>query len=67
MNDKRDLTGPFDVIGDVHGCPGSSRNYSPSWVTSQHLGAFAIPMAGPRCLSATSSIAARTRRACCGW
>jgi predicted kinase/2-polyprenyl-3-methyl-5-hydroxy-6-metoxy-1,4-benzoquinol methylase len=22
MNDKRDLTGPFDVIGDVHGCRG---------------------------------------------
>jgi predicted kinase len=35
FNDRRDLTGPFDIIGDVHGCRPSSNCCWPSSATSR--------------------------------
>ena len=69
-NDRRDEHGPFDIIGDVHGCydelaelleparlPGRRRRGT----------ARASRRAARRSSSATWSTAARPRRRCCGW
>ena len=74
LNDYRDRTGPFDVIGDVHGCRAEleallgqlgyaltrGRGGAP-----RRRGATRRPHGA--CSSATWSTAARTRPACSGW
>ena len=67
FNDLRDLTGPFDIIGDVHGCRaeletlllGSARR----WTATTRAGRSTprTRTAVPRSSSATWSTAARTR------
>ena len=71
--DLRDQTGPFDVIGDVHGCRLELENLL------RKLGYRLVrdgadrpvdavhPMGRRACFSVTSSTAARIRRACCDW
>ena len=72
-NDRRDLTGPFDIVGDIHGCASELRTSSPSSAGSCRTtrpaarSARPTPRAAPPCSSVTSSTAARTRRACSGW
>ena len=74
LNDRRDDTGPFDVVGDVHGCRAEletlldrprlpARPRRPRTARRRRT----TPRAGGRSSSATSSTAARTPRACCGW
>ncbi|GDY31653.1 hypothetical protein GTS_32860 [Gandjariella thermophila] len=72
-NDHRHETGPFDVIGDVHGC----RAELESLLTRLGTGSSATARGAPStpstrtgarpCSSATWWTAAPTRRACCGW
>ena len=72
-NDRRDATGPFDIIGDVHGCASELRTL----LTELGWHAVVRRAAGRRrqaparvvrlCSSATWSTVARTRRACFGW
>ncbi len=71
--DRTDLTGPFDVIGDVHGCRAELEELM------EALGyALVRDGDGPpstrcrrpgaaRCSSATSSTAAPTAPGCCAW
>ena len=69
----RDLTGPFDIIGDVHGCRAeletllAELGYAWSATTPAGRSTPRTPRAAPRCSSATWSTAARTPRACCAW
>ena len=68
LNDRRAETGPFDVIGDVHGCRAELEallarlGYDVDAPTGVAPG-----RADARCSSVTWSTAGRTRRACCGW
>jgi protein phosphatase len=72
LNDFRHEHGPFDVIGDVHGCRGELE----SLLTELGYGLLrdeqgrpvdAVPrLAARRCSSATWSTAGRTHPACCG-
>jgi protein phosphatase len=55
-SDKRELTGPFDLVGDVHGCRAELEDLLTG------LGYVIVPP----CSSATWSTAARTRRGCSG-
>ncbi len=73
LTDYTDRTGPFDVLGDVHGCRGELEallgrlGYQ---ITRDTAGrpAGAVPRrAGPRCSWATWWTAARTRPAYSGW
>ncbi|UXI68127.1 AAA family ATPase [Tahibacter amnicola] len=70
-NDRRDDTGPFDIIGDVHGC------YAELCTLLEKLG-YCIegtrqapevtpPRVAARFSSGTWSIAAPIRPACCAW
>lgn len=61
FNDLTHLTGPFDIIGDVHGCASELEALlgKLGYVDGAH------PAAAPRSSSATSSTAAPTARACC--
>ena len=72
-NDRGDEHGPFDIIGDVHGCC----DELDALLDRARLRARAEPTTA-RCAqppgrppgsssSATSSTAARTPPACCGW
>ena len=67
--DRSTLHGPFDIIGDVHGCRDELETlldvlgYAPD-----ADGTLPAPRrAGRPCSSATWSTAARTRRRCSGW
>ena len=73
-NDLRHETGPFDVIGDVHGCRAELE--SAARVARLRAGpgrrraarrARRTRTAGAPCSSATWWTAGRTPRACCGW
>lgn len=61
FNDLTHLTGPFDIIGDIHGCASSWRPCSASSVTSTARTLRAVRPSS----SATSSTAARTRPEFC--
>jgi predicted kinase len=75
-SDRTDLTGPFDIIGDVHGCaaelasllaklgyrPGSDPSPGPDPGPAAR---WPTRPAASRCSSATWSTAARTPRGCC--
>ena len=67
--DKRELTGPFDIIGDVHGCRSELETLlrTLGWTLDPTGPAPTTPRGGPRCSSATWSTADRTPRACCAW
>ena len=73
FNDKRDVTGPFDIIGDVHGCRAELETLLTTLgyaLVRDEPGGRSTPCtrrAVPRCSSATWSTAARTRPACCAW
>ena len=62
----RELTGPFDVIGDVHGCRAELEallgrlGYEIARDEAGRPVDAVPPAAGPRCSSATSWTAART-------
>jgi protein phosphatase len=71
--DKRKETGPFDIIGDVHGCAGELQallarlGYRVEWSDGQsNRDVTVTPPAGRTLvLWATSSIVAPIRRMCC--
>ena len=44
--DRRDERGPFDIIGDVHGCPTSSSSCCSAWATPQTSKARGTPTGG---------------------
>ncbi len=72
-NDLRHLTGPFDVIGDIHGCRAELESLLVELgygIARDEAGGRSTPhtpRAGPPCSSATWSTADRTPRACCAW
>ena len=73
LNDMRDETGPFDVIGDVHGCRAeletllAELGYRSPATSRPRRRRRTTPTAARRCSSATWSTADPTPRACCGW
>ena len=74
LNDRRDEHGPFDVIGDVHGCRSEletlldRRSATRSCATTHGRRSTPYHPAGARpSSSATSSTAAPTPPACCAW
>ena len=73
LNDLRELTGPFDIIGDVHGCrvrAGDPARPSSATADRDDAAARSTPptrRAARPSSSATWSTAARTRPACCAW
>ena len=73
LTDYRDRTGPFDVIGDVHGCRAELEALLGRLgyvLTHDETGRVdgAVPRpAGPRCSSVTWWTAGRTRPGCCAW
>ena len=73
FSDLRHESGPFDVIGDVHGCRAeleqllTELGYILERDAAGRPSAPAIQTAGAPSSSATWSTAGRTRRACCAW
>ncbi|GDY46080.1 hypothetical protein SANT12839_069620 [Streptomyces antimycoticus] len=72
-NDLRHLPGPFDIIGDIHGCRSELETllgklgYAVRRDESGRPVDAAHPRAVRRSSSATSSTAAPTAPGCCGW
>lgn len=66
-NSRRHETGPFDIIGDVHGCGRSCERCSPSWDTGWKARGPITRMGGRRSSWATWWTADRISPACCGW
>ena len=71
-SDLRHERGPFDVVGDVHGCRAELEALLVSWATCWSATARAgpstrTPPGARRCSWATSSTAAPTPRASCAW
>ena len=71
-NNRKEEHGPFDIIGDVHGCYDELRalarriSVTPLRTTPRRSPSF-HPTAGRRSSSAISSIAGRRFPPCCGW
>lgn len=72
-NDLRHLTGPFDIVGDIHGCRSELETlltrlgYTLTRDEQGRPSTPHTPRAVPRSSSATWSTAARTPPACCAW
>jgi protein phosphatase len=64
--DRREERGPFDIIGDVHGCHDELTQLLARLDMSTSMARTGIRMVAARCSSATSSIAVRPFRPCCG-
>jgi predicted kinase len=70
FNDRRDLTGPFDIIGDVHGCRAELEALLEKLGCATPRAARSAPRttrAARPSSWATWSTAARTRPGSCGW
>ena len=66
--DRRTDTGPFDIVGDVHGCLAElTRLLTRLGYAGADHGRGAIPTDAGRCSSAIWWTAGPTARACCGW
>lgn len=61
FNDLTHLTGPFDIVGDIHGCSSELETL----LTKLGYEDGVPPRAAPPSSSATSSTAAPTAPACC--
>ena len=73
LTDYRDRTGPFDVLGDVHGCRAELEallgrlGYRITGDAAGRPSTRSRRRAGPRCSSATWWTAGRTHRGYSGW
>ena len=72
FNDLTDQTGPFDIIGDIHGCRAEleqllTNSATPSSVMRRAARSTPRTRTDRLCSSGTWWIAGRTRPGCCGW
>lgn len=66
-NDLRERTGPFDIVGDIHGCRAELETLLDKLGYRLVRDAQGRPPAAPRSSSATWWTAARTPPGCCAW